>query len=44
MGLKELLAYEGNVEEDMALTFQVFNCYSSPPIDGLFFKICDDVV
>lgn len=22
-GLKELLAYEGNVEEDMALTFQV---------------------
>lgn len=22
-GLKELLAYEGNVEEDMGLTFQV---------------------
>ncbi len=24
-GLKELLAYEGNVEEDMALTFQVLS-------------------
>lgn len=23
-GLKELLAYEGNVEEDMGLTFQVW--------------------
>lgn len=26
-GLKELLAYEGNVEEDMALTFQVLSNY-----------------
>lgn len=34
-GLKELLAYEGNVEEDMALTFQVLSNYFT---DVLYFK------
>lgn len=45
-GLKELLAYEGNVEEDMALTFQVLSNYFTEILyfknkGGLFHFLCE---